>query len=175
MKHLLSCAHAQMKAFKKIFIGLKPLQMFFITFAKNLILNTSTMKNILFTFLTISFLISCSKKDDPIPPEPLSKLPPETQTGANTFGCAINNQVFYPRNGTSALLSPGGRGLILWGDPSDTVGLGNYLELEIINNQDGKPCSRMVIHLQNLPQLKVGEYIWHSSNFNSSIDGLMQN
>ena len=110
-----------------------------------------------------------------MPPDPLAKLPPETQTGANTFGCIINNQVFYPRDGTGSILSPGGKGFILWGDPSDPNGSGNYLEIEIRNLKDGKPCSNMLIHMQNIPQNQVGEYIWKASNFQSSIDGLMQN
>ena len=125
-------------------------------------------------FLTLLSFAGCSK-DNPVAEDPLAKLPPETQVGANTFGCVINNQVFYPRDGTSTLFSPGGKGLILWGDPSVPVGIGNYGEFEIRNLQDGKPCSRMVIHLQNLPQIQVGEYLWKDSNFQTSIDGLMQN
>ncbi len=131
------------------------------------------MKNTLLTIFTIFFLASCSKDDNPTsPPNPLAKLPPETQTGANTFGCVINNQVFYPRDGTSELFNPGGKGIIFWGDPS---GDNMYDELEIRNLKDAKPANSMIIHLQNLPQNKVGEYIWQSSNFQKSIDGLMQN
>jgi hypothetical protein len=126
------------------------------------------------TFLTLLlvFLTSCSKQDDPIPTDPLAKLPPETQVGANTFGCVINGQVFYPRDGTSTLFNPGTKGLKFWGDPS-----GNRLfnEFEVSNNQDGKPCLKMIIHLQNLHQIQLGEYICHPSNFQNSIDGLMQN
>jgi hypothetical protein len=33
----------------------------------------------------------------------------------------------------------------------------------------------MLIHLQGLDQIRIGEYVWHESNFQSSIDGLMQN
>ncbi|MEC4049191.1 hypothetical protein OX284_007100 [Flavobacterium sp. SUN046] len=128
-------------------------------------------KSIFFLFL---ILMSCSKSD-PIIEDPLVKLSPETQTGANTFGCIINNQVFYPRDGTSTFLSPGGKGLIFWGDPSDPSGMGNYEEIEIRNLQDAKPANSMIIHLQGLDQIKTGEYIWHESNFQSSIDGLMQN
>lgn len=133
------------------------------------------MKKTILTFLTILFLSSCSKEDTPTPEDPLAKLPPETQIGANTFGCIINGQVFYPRDGTSSLLNPGGKGLILWGDPSVPVGIGNYGELEIRNLQDAKPANSMIIHLQTLNQIGVGEYTWHDSNFQSSIDGLMQN
>ena len=115
--------------------------------------------------------MGCSK-DDPIVEDPLAKLPPETQVGANTFGCIINNEVFYPRDGTGTLFSPGGKGLIFWGDPS---GNQYFNELEIRNLQDAKPANTMIIHLQNLNQIGVGEYVWKSSNFQSSIDGLMQN
>ena len=42
----------------------------------------------------------CQKKDAPRPAE---LLPPATQTGANTFGCLVNGQVWTPKgyNGTS--------------------------------------------------------------------------
>lgn len=126
------------------------------------------MKNTFFLLLLL--LVSCSK--DTIKSDPIFQLPPETQTGANTFGCVINGQVFYPRDGTSSLFNPGGKGLIFWGDPS---GNREYNEFEIRNLQDGKPCSRMIVHLQNLHQIQLGDYIWQQSNFQSSIDGLMQN
>ena len=132
------------------------------------------MKTKILFLLTILSLLGCSK-DDPIVEDPLAKLPRETQVGANTFGCIINNEVFYPRDGTGTLFSPGGKGLVFWGDPTDPNGYGNYDELEIRNLQDGKPCARMIIHLQNLNQIQVGEYMWKASNFQSSIYGLMQN
>jgi hypothetical protein len=55
------------------------------------------------------------------------------------------------------------------------VGVGNYIELEIRNLQDAKPANSMIIHLQGLDQIGVGEYVWKDSNFYNSIDGLMQN
>jgi hypothetical protein len=119
--------------------------------------------------LLFAFLLSCTKDS---PNSFTAQLPPETQTGANTFGCIINGQVFYPRDGTSSIFSPGGKGLKFWGDPS---GNRQYNEFEIFNLQDGMPCSRMVIHMQNLHQIQLGEYIWQPSNFQNSIDGLMQN
>lgn len=129
------------------------------------------MKKIII-LLFIFAAISCSKSDPVVAEDPLAKLPPETQIGANTFGCVINNQVFYPRDGTSSLFNPGGKGLKFWGDPS---GNQKFNEFEIRNLQDAKPANSMIIHLQNLHQIGVGEYIWKESNFNSSIDGLMQN
>ena len=132
------------------------------------------MKTKILLFLTILSLMACSS-DDATPQDPFAQLPPETQTGANTFGCIINNQVFYPRDGTGTLFNPGGRGLILWGDPSVPIGIGNYGEIEINNYQDAKPANSMLIHFQDLNQIGVGEYVWKESNFQSSIDGLMQN
>lgn len=54
----------------------------------------------LFLMATITIMVGC-KKEDSLQDE-LSKLPPATQTGANTFGCLINGKVFVPKgyNGT---------------------------------------------------------------------------
>lgn len=52
------------------------------------------MKTIL--ILCTAFLFTacaCTKNSKPILNEP---LPPATQTGANTFGCTLNGQVFVP-------------------------------------------------------------------------------
>ena len=45
---------------------------------------------LLFALLGLS---QCKKND----PAPLDQLPPATQTGANTFGCLVNGQVWTPR------------------------------------------------------------------------------
>jgi len=42
-------------------------------------------------------LTQCSKcKNDPTPTKPEDQLPAATQTGANTFGCLLNGQVWLP-------------------------------------------------------------------------------
>jgi hypothetical protein len=130
------------------------------------------MKKTFLTFLTILFLVSCSKDETPTPEDPLAKLPPETQTGANIFGCIINGQVFYPRGGTGTIWTPGAKAVKFWGAPS---GNQEYNEIEVSNYKDGKPASNMIIHLQDLNQNGAGEYIWHPSNFQRGEDGLFQN
>ena len=47
---------------------------------------------IILTFVLLTG--SHCKKNKPV--DPITQLPPETQTGANTFGCLINGQVFKP-------------------------------------------------------------------------------
>lgn len=49
------------------------------------------MKNISLLFLLAFTLIACNNDDDSG-----DKLPPETQTGANTVGCLVNGEVFLP-------------------------------------------------------------------------------
>ncbi len=137
----------------------------------NLKVVSKKLKNIFLTLLTLLALASCSK-DTPTPEEPLAKLPAETQTGANTFGCIINGQVFYPRDCSSSVLNPGQKGVIFWGDPS---GNREFNEIQITNCVTGIPASSMMIHLQDLHQQQIGDYLLQESNFQSSINGLMQN
>ena len=54
------------------------------------ILTASFLALLLFTF-------SQCKKNKTI--NPVDELPPETQTGANTFGCLLNGQLFIPEGG----------------------------------------------------------------------------
>jgi hypothetical protein len=54
------------------------------------------MKHII-TFLFITtFLTCCNKDGNPTTTNPVDQLPPATQTGANTFGCLLDGQVFKP-------------------------------------------------------------------------------
>lgn len=54
------------------------------------------MKRI-FLLLTLSLILSCCNNDDQST-NPIDQLPPETQTGANTFGCLINGEPFIVSN-----------------------------------------------------------------------------
>ncbi|MCC6289338.1 MAG: hypothetical protein IT249_15775 [Chitinophagaceae bacterium] len=73
---------------------------------------------LLFCFLFSLLLLSSRCKKDRF------ELPPETTTGANTFGCKVNGKVFVPRDGNGR---PGlycqyvnlgtGEGGVVFGDP----------------------------------------------------------
>jgi len=54
------------------------------------------MKHIISLLIITTFLACCNKDDNPIPTNPVDQLPPATQTGANTFGCLLDGQVFKP-------------------------------------------------------------------------------
>ena len=61
----------------------------------------------LLLYLCLATLTQCSKckRDDPQPQpptDPLSTLPPETQTGKGTFACLINGQAYIAPYSTSA-------------------------------------------------------------------------
>ena len=55
------------------------------------------MKRILVLIIT-TFTLCCCDKEDNKPKNPVSQLPPETQNGANTFGCLINGEPFVVSN-----------------------------------------------------------------------------
>ena len=56
------------------------------------------MKTKLLLYSALLLLTQCSKcKNDPAPTDPASRLPPATQTGANTFGCLLNGQPYTPQ------------------------------------------------------------------------------
>lgn len=124
------------------------------------------MKNLF--FILMAFLLTgCrdSSEDD------AAKLPPETQTGANTFGCLVNGRLFYPRDGTFDIMG-NNKAVRYFGSSSSIY---KYNEMNVANFKDGKPINEMYFHMHDLPTKGVGEYIWLESNFNNGIDGLMQN
>lgn len=47
---------------------------------------------ILKLMLTITLLVSCGSDDDDNSQNPVDQLPPETQTGENTFGFLVNDE-----------------------------------------------------------------------------------
>lgn len=53
-------------------------------------------KHYLFLCLPLLFSASCKKENT----DPADKLPPATMTGANTFGCLVNGEVWLPHTGS---------------------------------------------------------------------------
>lgn len=61
------------------------------------------MNKFLLLILTTFTLSCCNKDDDNKPKTELEKLPPATQTGAQTFGCLLDGKAFLPGSGTNPL------------------------------------------------------------------------
>lgn len=96
------------------------------------------MKNL---FLLLSFFtLSCCHKDDDQPKTELEKLPPATQTGANTFGCLLDGQAFIPEGGLNPLdcvyqFVNGGYYFALQGSKRDSANNSLFLALSTENVQ----------------------------------------
>lgn len=118
------------------------------------------MKTIIISFL-LALVTSCSNDDAK---NKTFSLPPETQTGANTFGVTINGKVYIPRDPTGVSVGSTSRGMILW-RPSDF----SWYELEI---KDGASSVgfNMIIHMH--PLSSVGQIVLHQSNFQNNIDSI---
>lgn len=124
------------------------------------------MKIQFLTLLATMLLSSCSKDN---PKDPIFALPPETQTGANTFGCYINGKLLIPRDGTGTIGSSD-KGARFWGGYPD----GAYNEIDIRDYKSIR-TAKILIHLHNLQQLGVSQYAVDISNGMSNIDGLNHN
>ena len=55
------------------------------------------MKKLIILLFTTFTLSSCNKDEDNNSKTELEKLPPATQTGANTAGCLVNGVAFLPK------------------------------------------------------------------------------
>ena len=99
---------------------------------------------------------------------PSDGLPPETKTGANTFGCLIDGKLLIPRSGNNSVVFPLS-GANLWrGYPELSF---DYYELEVIDYKSPKSASLM-FHMHNLVYHGLGTYTIDESNGMSNIDGL---
>lgn len=118
------------------------------------------MKTI-FYILTFFAFLSCSKDNI----TSAISLPPETQTGANTFGVTIKGKVYVPRDPTGVNIGPSGHGVTIWAAPDLT----SWEEIEI---KDGKSAVgfQMYIHMQRISS--IGQIILHQSNYHNGIDSV---
>ncbi|WP_026977447.1 hypothetical protein [Flavobacterium tegetincola] len=127
------------------------------------------MKTKILLFLTILSLVSCSSDDSSN--DPASRLPPETQTGANTFGCIIDGKILLPRSGNTSQINPLYGARLLRGFAEFDF---DYYELEIIDHKSNRSAS-FYIHMHNAVQNGVGSYIIDESNGMNGIDGYAHN
>ncbi|MGY0426673.1 MAG: hypothetical protein ACWIPI_07575 [Polaribacter sp.] len=95
------------------------------------------------TFLLFTLTLSnCENKD---PQDPQDQLPPITQTGANTFGCIINDKVLIPKDKTGYTPPGGGtpKGIIVKHRPNN-----NFI-IDVANLKDNG-SDDIYIYIYNL-------------------------
>lgn len=125
------------------------------------------MKN-LFLLLLTTLIISCSSDDSPN--DPASRLPPETQTGANTFGCLIDGKILLPRSGNTSQVNPLSGAILYGGYPN----VYDYFELKILDYKTPKSSS-FLFHLHEIVANGTGTYTIDKSNGMRNIDGMNNN
>lgn len=119
------------------------------------------MKKTVLIFIVTMLLIACS--DDSSPGD---GLPPETRTGANTFGCLIDGKLYKPRCEKPSTVFPEW-GALVWGSTNPY----NYNEIEIrdLKSEHG---FNLLLHIDGIYVSRVGNYQINESNGYSNIDGL---
>ena len=120
---------------------------------------------ILLLFLTIA---SCSKES--VKQDPVAQLPPETQTGANTFGVTINGKIYIPRTPTGNNIGGSPPKAVKW--ISGGINPNEYLELVVVDGASTVGF-KITIHIQNLSA--IGTYPLKKSNFQNQADSLLVN
>ena len=124
---------------------------------------------LIITIISLNMFLSCyNNPGGTLIEAPNLVLPPETQTGANTFGCLINGKLLVPRDGLGSFSGSGSKGVIIWGD---VTGNQQYNEIDVHDYKSARTAN-ILLHIQNLHQLGVGQYIVNLSNGMTSIDGL---
>jgi hypothetical protein len=107
------------------------------------------MKTTIATLLII-FLAGCSK--DSATKDPVAQLPPETQTGTNTFGVVINNTIFVPRssnNDINNILYPKYNGVKFFIDDKS---------FSFLVNLDNKNQTSIFLYVNDDSNLKTKDY-----------------
>lgn len=113
-----------------------------------------------FLILLVVIITGCSNDNQ----GPTSKLPPETQIGANTFGVTINGIVYIPRDPTGFTIGPPGHGVIFTGLSPQT-----WREIIVVDGASDVGF-KMIIHFKDLVNQGVGTYQLKQSDFHDNID-----
>ena len=98
------------------------------------------MKKIILKILVLFSFFGCST-DNSNSDIQLS-LPPETQIGANTFGCYVNGKLLVPRNGSGTFAGSDYGALLYGGYPVST----DYYELDV-RDYKSERTARILIHM----------------------------
>ncbi|MFT5755005.1 MAG: hypothetical protein ACI924_002256 [Flavobacterium sp.] len=120
------------------------------------------MKNLLLILL-MSFTLCCCDKDDNKPTNPVSQLPPETQVGANTFGCLINGKPFVVLNTSQQTAIYQDGGLLIGGQKNINNNL-TQVSMFISEANIGEIIAENNSYVLNSNSVPKGEYYIENQN-----------
>lgn len=124
------------------------------------------MKKTLIILFTALLLTACSSDSS----SPKDGLPPETQIGANTFGCLINGKLYLPRCEEPSVVFPNSAMILEGSYPS----IPNSNQI-IVKDLKSTYYFEILIHINELKLYGVTNYTIDESNGENSIDGLHNN
>ena len=133
------------------------------------------MRKLLLILITTFTLCSCDKDNDK-PTNPVSQLPPATQTGENTFGCLINGEPFVVSNTSNQTAIYQDGGLLIGGQKNINNNL-TQVSMFISEANIGAIIAENNIYVLNSNSVPKGEYYienqncfyFTSSNYSGSI------
>ena len=120
------------------------------------------MKRILVLIIT-TFTLCCCDKDDNKLQNPVSQLPPETQTGKNTFGCLINGEPFVVSNTSNQSAIYQGGGLLIGGG-IDNSNMDERISMFISETSIGEIISENNSYVLNSDSVPKGVYYTENKN-----------
>jgi hypothetical protein len=120
------------------------------------------VKNLLLILL-MSFTLCCCDKDDNKPTNPVSQLPPETQVGANTFGCLINGKPFVVLNTSQQTAIYQDGGLLIGGQKNINNNL-TQVSMFISEANIGEIIAENNSYVLNSNSVPKGEYYIENQN-----------
>jgi hypothetical protein len=122
---------------------------------------------LVFTSLIFVCLTASKCKKDKPPVDPVSQLPPETQTGANTFGCLVDGKVFVPKG--APFSGPSLQCAYQYLDNGSSKGF--YFQLSASHRYSTQNIKSLAIGTENL-KLKEGAFILEDAFHDGNAFGL---
>ena len=120
------------------------------------------MRKLLLILITTFTLCSCDKDNDK-PTNPVSQLPPATQTGENTFGCLINGEPFVVSNTSNQTAIYQDGGLLIGGQKNINNNL-TQVSMFISEANIGAIIAENNSYVLNSNSVPKGEYYIENQN-----------
>ena len=129
------------------------------------------MKKLILLLFSLFLTINCSRDNDESSERFVAVLPQETQKGANTFGCFIDDFLFVPRDGNPLVYNQNGvclnKGISMEGDYYNSDNTLSHRDFEINNYRDNNYS--IGFQLPNFPDMQASEFDFGNSVYEDKI------